>query len=191
MTRASESVVVVTGASSGIARATALAFAERGASVVLAARTAESLRAAAQECERAGGRALAVPTEVTDEAAVEALARRAGEVFGRIDVWINTAAVIAYGVRAGSAASVPSRGFWSLGTRSSRVLQPVGARRDEFVAFSRHQASPNPGNLFEPMREWNKVDGGWRSAPVRVMVGAGAATAAIGTALTARRWTRH
>ena len=56
------------------------------------------------------------------------------------------------------------------------------------VAFSRHRASPNPGNLFEPMREWNRVEGGWRSTPVRVMVGAGAATAAIGTALTARRW---
>ncbi|HJT02653.1 MAG TPA: SDR family NAD(P)-dependent oxidoreductase [Pseudonocardiaceae bacterium] len=62
-----------------------------------AARTEESLRAAAQECERAGGRALAVPTDVTDEVAVQALARRADEAFGRIDVWVNAAAVIAYG----------------------------------------------------------------------------------------------
>lgn len=93
----SDSVVVVTGASSGIARATAVALAERGASVVLAARSDEPLRAAAAECERAGGRALAVPTEVTDQAAVDALAERAVAAFGRIDVWVNSAAVIAFG----------------------------------------------------------------------------------------------
>jgi hypothetical protein len=59
------------------------------------------------------------------------------------------------------------------------------------VAFSRHRATPNAGNLFEPMREWNKVEGGWRHTPVRVIVGAGAATAVIGTAVTARRWAHH
>ncbi len=92
-----ESVIVITGASSGIGRATAHALAERGASVVLAARSEQSLREAAEECEAAGGRALVVPTDVTDKEAVQDLARQAAERFGRIDVWVNNAAVMAYG----------------------------------------------------------------------------------------------
>lgn len=90
-------VVVITGASSGIARATAIAFAKRGASVVLVARHGETLEQAARECRQAGGRAVAVPTDVSDEAAVENVATRAVAEFGRIDVWVNAAAVMAYG----------------------------------------------------------------------------------------------
>lgn len=89
--------MVITGASSGIGRLAARRFAEGGARLVLAARTESSLQEAAAECEEAGGTALVVPTDVADHRAVEALAARAIAAFGRIDVWVNNAAVMAYG----------------------------------------------------------------------------------------------
>ena len=91
----SEQVVVITGASSGIGRATALAFAAEGARVVCAARSTKDLETLAAEIEAAGGSAVAVPTDVADEAAVHSLAERAERHYGRIDTWINNAAVIA------------------------------------------------------------------------------------------------
>jgi short-subunit dehydrogenase len=92
-----DAVVVITGASSGIGRATALKFAREGATVVVVARREHALRGLAQACEQVGGRALAIPCDVTDEAAVKHVAREAIEHFGRIDVWVNNAAVTAFG----------------------------------------------------------------------------------------------
>jgi short-subunit dehydrogenase len=96
--RIRDSVVVITGASSGIGRATALELARRGAAITLAARREQPLRDLAVECEKAGGRALVVPADVTDEAAVQEIARRTVEAFGRIDAWVNNAAVSVYGL---------------------------------------------------------------------------------------------
>lgn len=90
-------VAVVLGASSGIGRATALAFAARGADVVLAARRAEPLESAAEVCRAKGVRALAVPTDATDPAAVEALAAATLDRFGRIDVWVNNVGTGVFG----------------------------------------------------------------------------------------------
>ncbi len=86
-------VVVLTGASSGIGRATALALAEQGATLVLAARDRAALESVAGACEGLGADTLVVPTDVTDAAAMRALADAAIERFGGIDVWINNAGV--------------------------------------------------------------------------------------------------
>jgi short-subunit dehydrogenase len=84
-------VVVVTGASAGVGRATAVAFARRGDSVALVARGREGLAGAAREVEAAGGRALVLPCDVADAEAVEAAAERAEAELGPIDVWVNAA----------------------------------------------------------------------------------------------------
>jgi NAD(P)-dependent dehydrogenase (short-subunit alcohol dehydrogenase family) len=92
----SEQVIVIAGASSGIGRETAIRSGKEGASVVTAARNREALEEVAAEIERLGGKALAVPTDVSDWAQLEGLARAAHERFGRIDTWINNAAVSEY-----------------------------------------------------------------------------------------------
>jgi len=90
-------VVVITGASSGFGKGAALKFAEEGATVVLAARRGELLEELGRECEANGGRALAVPTDVSLRDEVERLAEAAVKGCGRIDVWVNDAGVGALG----------------------------------------------------------------------------------------------
>lgn len=90
--------VVITGASSGIGRAAAHAFAREGARLVLAARDDEALNQVVEQCKELGAQAIAVPTDVTQNADMENLAVSAaafGE--GRIDVWVNNAGVGAVG----------------------------------------------------------------------------------------------
>lgn len=84
-------IVVVTGASGGIGRATARAFAARGDTVVLIARGTKGLEAAADDVHRAGGAAFGIPLDVADHEAVQAAVDRIESEVGPIDVWVNVA----------------------------------------------------------------------------------------------------
>ncbi|MFB2771329.1 SDR family oxidoreductase [Pelatocladus sp. BLCC-F211] len=84
-------VVVITGASAGIGRATVRAFAKRGAHIGLVARSRDGLEGARQEVESAGGKALVLPTDVSDPEQVEAAATAVEKEFGPIDIWVNDA----------------------------------------------------------------------------------------------------
>src|ERR1051326_5029794 len=83
--------VVITGASAGVGRATARAFAQRGPRIALLARGVDRLNAAAAEVRRLGGEALALPADVADPDAVEGAAAAVERRFGPIDIWINNA----------------------------------------------------------------------------------------------------
>ncbi len=84
-------VVVITGASAGVGRATVQAFAKRGAQIGLIARGEAGLEGARRDVEAAGGKALVLPLDVSDADAVEAAAARVERELGPIDVWVNDA----------------------------------------------------------------------------------------------------
>ena len=86
-----DAAVIITGASSGIGRALALQLAGQGARLALAARRGDRLAALADEIRQRGGQALAVPTDVADPAACQALVEQARQTFGRIDMLVNNA----------------------------------------------------------------------------------------------------
>src|SRR5262245_16623107 len=84
-------VVVITGASAGVGRATVREFARRQASIGLIARGTDGLEAARREVEAAGGKAIILPVDVADSAKVEAAAQQVEDQLGPIDIWINNA----------------------------------------------------------------------------------------------------
>ncbi len=132
---------VVTGAGKGIGRATALALARAGAHVVLAARTAADLEALADEIDSLPGdaQALAVPTDVSDEAAVARLATASFAAFGQIDILVNNAGV----GKNGTVDSLSTADYdWIMNTNmrstwlcTKAFFPPMLERRDGAVVF--------------------------------------------------------
>jgi NADP-dependent 3-hydroxy acid dehydrogenase YdfG len=84
-------VVVITGASAGVGRATARAFAKQGAKIALIARGIDGLQAAKKEIEALGGQALAIPLDVSDHLAMDSAVARIEQTLGAIDIWVNNA----------------------------------------------------------------------------------------------------
>jgi len=101
-------VAIITGASSGIGQQLAYQLADQGARLSLAARSVDRLNAVAVECERRGGKAIAVPTDVADEAQCRRLVERTIEAYNRIDMLVNNAG---FSVRARFEALPDLRGF--------------------------------------------------------------------------------
>jgi len=91
-----QQAVVIVGASSGIGLVTAKRAARKGASVAIVARNEHAIKAAAHEIQRAGGRPLPLVADVSDPTALEAVGEQVLQEYGRIDTWINGAAVAAY-----------------------------------------------------------------------------------------------
>jgi NAD(P)-dependent dehydrogenase (short-subunit alcohol dehydrogenase family) len=90
-------VVVVTGATSGIGRATALACSRQGARVMAVGRKDAALESLAEACARWGGEVRSIALDVTEDEAMETIAADSSDAFGRIDAWVNNAAVYAVG----------------------------------------------------------------------------------------------
>src|SRR5438477_280584 len=123
--------VVITGATAGVGRATARAFARHGARIGLLARDADRLKATAAEVRELGGEAFAVPTDVADAGAVDSAAAAVERQFGPIDIWINNAMATIF---APVAEITPAAGVADLSAggrgRSDRLCRACEAARD-------------------------------------------------------------
>ncbi|HWC08848.1 MAG TPA: SDR family NAD(P)-dependent oxidoreductase [Solirubrobacterales bacterium] len=142
-----QAVVVITGASSGIGRAAALRIARRGGSLALCGRSPQPLEEVARECEATGAAVHFEALDVADEAAVEAFADATIERFGRIDVWVNNAGVIAYG----EFLEIPAEVFRQV-IETNLMGQVHGAR----VAL-RHFRRRGSGVLINMSSVWGRV----------------------------------
>jgi short-subunit dehydrogenase len=113
-----QQVIVITGASSGIGLATAILAAERGAKVVLAARSEATLAAVVEQINASGGDSIFISCDVSSATQVEQLVKRTLDHYGRIDTWVNNAGVTIYGrldeVSEGDSRELFNTNFWGV-----------------------------------------------------------------------------
>ena len=164
-----DTVVVITGASGGVGRATARLFGERRAKLALLARGRDGVEAAKRDVEELGGRALAIPTDVSQFAEVEAAAAQVERELGPIDVWINNAMVSMYSpflqMRADEFRHITEVTFLGTvhGTKAAltRMIERDSARRlarlGGSVALALREAVRGIGSLASRLRR-NGVD---------------------------------
>lgn len=146
-------VVVITGASSGLGRATALELADRQARLVLAARGAAALEDTAQLCRQTGADVRVVVTDVTNEADVAQLVGRAQELTGGIDVWVNNAGVTVFGTLEGTPIEdhrrVIETNLWGA-LYGARAVVPVFRRQGHGVLINVGSVLSKVGQPFVP-----------------------------------------
>lgn len=146
-------VVVVTGASTGLGRASAVELARVGARVIIAGRRAETLEDTALKCREVGGEAIPVVTDVTDEGQVAHLASRALELDGTVAVWVNNAGVTAFGSLEGSPLAdhrrVIETNLWGA-VYGARAIVPIFRRQGRGVLINVGSILSKVGQPFVP-----------------------------------------
>jgi NAD(P)-dependent dehydrogenase (short-subunit alcohol dehydrogenase family) len=186
-----EQVVVITGASSGIGLATARLAARRGAAIVAAARSRQALDELALEIRSTGGRIATVVADVSVEAEVQLIADRAIAAFGRVDTWVNNAAVSVYGraldVSTADLRRIMEVNFWGVvyGSRvACDVMQPAGGALINLGSILSQQAAPLQGiysaskHAIKGWTEALRMELGHQGVPISVTL---IEPAAIGT----------
>lgn len=148
-----DQVVVITGASTGLGRASAVELAKVGARVVIAGRRAETLEDTAARCREVGGEAIPVVADVTDEAQVASLASRALAVKGSVAVWVNNAGVTAFGsledVPLAEHRRVVETNLWGA-VHGARAIIPIFRRQGHGVLINVGSILSKVGQPFVP-----------------------------------------
>ncbi|MES1184237.1 MAG: SDR family NAD(P)-dependent oxidoreductase [Myxococcales bacterium] len=146
-------VVVLTGASSGLGRAAALELARRKARLVIASRRADSLEDTARLCRQAGAEVVSVVTDVTKEGDVAALANRAQQLTGDIDVWVNNAGVTVFGELATTPLEAHRRvletNLWGA-VHGARAVVPLFRRQGQGILINVGSILSKVGQPFVP-----------------------------------------
>jgi short-subunit dehydrogenase len=184
-----EKVVVITGASAGIGRALAFAFAKRGARVVLVARNAERLEAVRREIEPYTSDSLVIPADITDDAQMQLVVSRTLETFGRIDVLVNNAGVVLSGrlqnIDAAQMENLLRVNLWAVMRLTQLVLPYMLAQRHGYILNVGSVMGRTANPLYTPYVATKYALSGFSDALRRELEGTG-----VRVTLVLPAWTR-